>query len=75
MLVTHNCLCRLTFSLRPDEVASVWKQQKLVFKNVIYYFVSALRRFNKNRNEQKHDWIRLANNLEMYKFGERAAAR
>ena len=35
---THIYLCSLTFSLRPEEAASVGKQQKLVFKNVIHMF-------------------------------------
>ena len=41
LVSTDIYLCSLTFSLRPDEVASVWRQQNLVFKNVIYCFVSA----------------------------------
>ena len=42
---TYIYLGSVTFSLRPDEAASVWRQQKLVFKNVIYCFVSAPRRY------------------------------
>ena len=45
LVSTHTYLCSLTFSLRPDEVASVWRQQKLVFENMIYCFVSATRRY------------------------------
>ena len=41
LVSTNIYLCSLTFSLRPDEVASVLRQQKPVFKNVIYCFVSA----------------------------------
>ena len=35
LVSTHFDLCSLTSSLRPDEAASVWKLQKLVFKKLI----------------------------------------
>ena len=41
LVSTHIYLCSLTFSLKPDEAASVCRQKKLVFKNVIYCFVLA----------------------------------
>ena len=38
--------CIWTFSHRPDEAVSVWRQWKLVFNNLIYCFLSALRRYH-----------------------------
>ena len=34
LVSTHIYLGSLTFSLRPDEAASVWRQQKLVLNNM-----------------------------------------
>ena len=34
LVSTHFYLCSLTFSLRPDELASVWRQQKLIFNKI-----------------------------------------
>ena len=45
LVSAHIYICSLTFSLRPDEAASVWRQRKLVFKISIYCFVSAPRRY------------------------------
>ena len=46
LVSTHFYLCSLTFSLRPDEVATVWRQLKHVLKILIYCFVSAPRRYH-----------------------------
>ena len=46
LVSTHFSLCRVTFSIRPDEAASVWRQQKLVSNKLIYCFVSASRRYH-----------------------------
>ena len=43
LVSAHFYLCSLTFSHIAEEVASVWRQQKLVFNNLIYCFVSALK--------------------------------
>ena len=34
LVSTHYYLCNVTFSLRPDEVALVWRQGKLVKNNL-----------------------------------------
>ena len=36
LVSTHLYLCSLTFTHIPDEVASVWRQQKFIFNNLIY---------------------------------------
>ena len=46
LVSTHFCLCSLTFYLIPDEVASVWRQGKLILKILTYCFVSAPRRYH-----------------------------
>ena len=46
---THFYLCSLTFSVRPDEAASVWRQQKLIFNKLIYCFVSAYHIMDTNK--------------------------
>ena len=35
LVSTQFYLCSLTFSLRPDEVVSVWRLQKLVFNKLM----------------------------------------
>ena len=53
LVSTNFYLCSLTFYLRPDEVASVLRQQKLVIEIVIYSFVSAPRRYHIMNNVNK----------------------
>ena len=43
MVSALNYLCSLTCSVRPDEVAPVWRLQKLALNNIYNSFVSAQR--------------------------------
>ena len=47
-VTAHLYLCSLTFSLRPDEAASVWRQQKLVFNKLIDWLCFSIQEIKNN---------------------------
>ena len=68
LVSTHFYSCSLTFSLRSDEEASVWRQKKLSFNKLIYCFVSAPKRYHimaTNKVSYLYSYVNLALFVDM----------